>query len=205
MAVPLEPLLLVTGLVLATTGIFIYRVALVGFGAVFGGAGGMLLGSAIGADLTVFVGAIAVGAIAGVLLITTAYKTVVYGSGALSGAAAGAFLAGASLSDPLTLADPLLAVGAIVGLVAAFFLKKVIVLVLSAAWGASLVSIARADFAAADGVDEILDAFLSTELIVVFVVGIGVQIGLWVAAQYYRDGEDEGGFLGSLLRDDTPQ
>lgn len=205
MAVPLEPLLLLTGIVLATTGIFIYRVALLGFGAVFGGAAGMLVGTAVGGDLTVFAGVIVVGAVVGVLLITSAYKMLVFGSGALTGAAGGMYLAGASLSSPASLADPLVAGGVFVGLVAAYFLKKVIVLVLSAAWGASLVSIARVDFPEGAGIDGVFDAFVSTELIAVFVLGIGVQVGLWVGIQYYRGDKDEGGVLGGLLRDDSPQ
>lgn len=205
MAVPLEPLLLVTGIVLATTGIFIYRVALLGFGAVFGGAAGMLLGTAIGADLAIFAGAVLVGAIVGVMLITTAYRMVIFGSGAITGAAGGMYLSGASLSSPASLADPLLVGGIVVGLIAAYFLKKLIVLVLSAAWGASLVSIARTDFPDDAAIKEIVDAFVSTELVVVFVVGIGVQVGLWVGIQYYRGDEDESGFLGGLLRDDSPQ
>lgn len=201
--VPLDPVLLVTGLVLATTGVFIYRVAILGFGVVFGGAAGMLLGTTLSASLPVFAAAVLIGAVVGVMLIKTAFKTVVVGAGALTGAAGGLWAAGASLSNPASLVNPLLAVGVVLGIVAAWFLRKLIVLVLSAAWGASLVSITRTDFGEASTISEIIDAFVSPELVWVFVLGIGVQVGLWVGIQYYRGEADEGGFLGGLLRDDT--
>ena len=45
MALPIDPVLIAVGLVLATAGIFIYRKALYGFGGLLGGAGGLLLGT----------------------------------------------------------------------------------------------------------------------------------------------------------------
>lgn len=193
MAVPLEPLLVVLGLVLAATGMFVYRVALIGFGGLLGGAAGLLTGVAIGADLVVFVAIALVGAIVGIVLVQSAFHTALLGAGAITGLAGGMYVAGASLTSPGTLADPLIAVGVVLGVVAAWFFESVIVLVVSAAWGASLVAIGLADIQDVTNVTEIVDAFVSPVLVAVFVGGIVVQTGLWYYLNHYRQRDNSGG------------
>lgn len=190
MAVPLEPVLLAVGLLLATTGVFVYGVALLAFGGLLGGAGGMLAGVALGADLVVFVGLAAVGALVGISLVRSAFKMAILAAGALTGLAAGMYLAGASLSNAATLADPLLLVGLAAGAVAGWLLEKVIVVVVSAAWGASLVAIALAPpIQDPTNVTELVDTFVSPALFAVFVGGVGVQLGLLAAERVYGDAD----------------
>jgi hypothetical protein len=204
MAVPLEPLLVIFGLVLATTGVFIYRKALFGFGGLLGGAAGVLVGVSIGADLLVFAVAAVVGAVVGIYLVLTAYRIAVLAAGGFSGLAVGTYVAGASLTAPGTLVDPIVGAGLVGGLVAGWLLRRVIVLVVSAAWGASLVSIGMApSIENAETVREIVDAFVSPWLYGVFVGGIAVQAGLWAYLTYYAgeddDAEPESGFVGRLV------
>jgi hypothetical protein len=79
----------------------------------------------------------------------------------------------------------------------------VIVLVISAAWGASLVSIGMAPaIEDVTNVREIVDAFVSPWLYGVFVGGIAVQVGIWGYLRYYageEDDEPESGFFGRLV------
>lgn len=190
MAVPLEPVLLAVGLLLATTGVFVYRVALLGFGGLLGGAGGMLTGVATGADFVTFVALAGFGSLVGIYLVYSAYKIAILAAGALTGLAGGMYVAGASLSNLGTLADPMLAVGLVVGVVAGWVFQKPIVIVVSAAWGASLVSIALAPtIEDPTNIRALVDAFVSPALLAVFVLGIGVQTGLWAAEQYYGDAD----------------
>lgn len=203
MAVPLKPLLIVLGIVLATTGVFVYRKALFGFGGLLGGAAGALVGIGIGADLLVFVGAIVVGAVVGIYLVLTAYRMAVLAAGAITGLAVGAYAAGASLTSPGTLVDPLVGGGLVAGLLAGWLLRKVIVLVISAAWGASLVSIGMAPaIEDVTNVREIVDAFVSPWLYGVFVGGIAIQVGIWGYLRFYageEEGEPESGLVGRLV------
>lgn len=202
MDVPLKPLLVVLGILLATTGIFIYRVALVGFGGVLGGAAGLLVAIAIGGDLVLFIGVGLVGMVLGIIAVKQAYRTAIVAAGVLSGLAAGMYLAGASLSSPASLLDPLLAVGVVAGVVAAWLFDKVIVLVVSAAWGASLVAIGLAPpVADPTNITELVDAFVSPALLITFVVGVGVQVGLWAGLRYYGndEGEPNSRLIGRLL------
>ncbi|MFB6188298.1 MAG: hypothetical protein ABEI57_00285 [Halapricum sp.] len=204
MAIPLKPLLIVLGIVLATTGVFIYRKALYGFGGLLGGAGGGLVGVAIGADLLVFALAILLGVVVGIWLILTAYRMAILAAGAITGLAVGMYVAGASLTAPGSLADPIVGIGLVLGLIAGWVLKKVIVVVVSAAWGASLVSIGLApQVNGLTNVKAIVDAFVSPWLYAVFVGGIVVQIGLWAYLHYYAGDDEEddpdSGFLGGLV------
>jgi hypothetical protein len=204
MEVPLKPLLVVFGLVLATTGVFVYRKALFGFGGLLGGAAGVLVGVAIGADLLVFAAAAIVGAVVGIYLVLTAYRIAVLAAGGISGLAVGTYVASASLTSPGTLVDPIVGVALVGGLVAGWLLRRVIVLIVSAAWGASLVSIGMAPaIENADTVREIADAFVSPWLYAVFVGGIAAQVGLWAYLTYYAreddNSEPESGFVGRLV------
>lgn len=202
MALPIDALLVVVGLLLATTGVFVYRKALYGFGGLLGAAGGLLVGTGVDAGLLVLLGAAIVGAVIGVWLVLSAYRIAILTAGAISGLAAGAYVAGASPTAPGSFVDPAVLIGLLAGVVAGWLLRKVIVLVVSAAWGASLVSIGIAppieDFT---NVREIVDAFVSPWLYAVFVGGIAVQVGLWVYLQYYAGDEGEqpqSGLLGRV-------
>jgi len=202
MEVPLDPLLVVIGLVLATTGVFIYRKALYGFGGLAGAAGGLLAGTGVAAEPVVLAGAALVGSIVGIWLVMTGYRMAVLAVGGTSGLAAGMYAVGGSITKPMTLVDPVVAAGIIVGVVAGWFFRKAIVLVVSAAWGAALVSIALAPpIDDVTNVTEIVDAFVSSWLYGVFVVGIAVQTGLYGYLHYYVDDDGEAAFgLAGLLR-----
>lgn len=204
MAVPLTPLLVVLGIVLATTGVFIYRKALFGFGGLLGGAAGALVAVGIGAELLVFVVAIVVGAVVGIYLVLTAYQMAVLVAGGLTGLAVGMYATGASLTSPGTLVDPFVGAFLLAGLIAGWLLRKVIVLLVSAAWGASLVSIGLAPpIESLTNVREIADAFVSPWLYGVFVGGIAAQAGLWAYLNYVAsdddDSEPESGVFGRFL------
>lgn len=201
MELPLDPLLVAVGLVLATTGVFIYRKALYGFGGLAGVAGGLLAGTAVSAEPVVLAGAALVGSIVGVWLVMAGYRMAILAAGGASGLAAGLYAVGGSITKPMTLADPVVAASVLTGAVAGWFLRKVIVLVVSAAWGAALVSIALAPpIEDVTNVTEVVDAFVSPWLSGVFVVGIAVQIGLYGYLHYYRDddGTVESGLAGRL-------
>lgn len=190
MAVPLQPVLLVLGLLLASIGVFVYRVAVLVFGSLLGGAGGMLVGVAVGAELLPFVALAGAGALLGVLLIRSAFEMAILVAGACTGLAAGAYVAGASLSNAASLLDPLLLVGLAAGAVAGWLLEEVIVVGVSAAWGASLVAVVLAPPIQNPGdVRELVDAVASPALLAVFVGGIGVQIGLLAAERVYGDAD----------------
>jgi|GEM_PF-3563150 len=201
MALPLDLLLAVVGLVLATTGVFIYRKALYGFGGLAGAAGGLLAGTGVSAEPVVLAGAALVGSVVGVWLVTAGYRTAILAAGGASGLAVGLYAVGGSITEPMTLVDPVVAAGVLIGAIAGWFLRKVIVLVVSAAWGAALVSIALAPpIDDVTSVTEVVDAFVSPWLYGVFVVGIAVQIGLYGYLHYYKDddGGAESGLAGQL-------
>ena len=201
MGLPLDPLLVAIGLVLATTGVFIYRKALYGFGGLAGAAGGLLAGTSASAEPIVLVGAAFVGSILGIWLVLTGYRLAILAAGGVSGFAVGLYATGGSITKPMTLVDPVIAAGVIVGVVAGWFLRKVIVIGVSAAWGASLVSIALAPpIEDVTNVTEVVDALVSPWLYGVFVVGLAVQIGLYSYLHYYKDddGEATSGLAGRL-------
>jgi len=190
MAVPLKPALLALGLLLATTGVFVYRVALLAFGGLLGGTGGMLVGVAAGADLVVFVGLAGIGALVGIYLVFTVFGVAMLAAGALTGLAGGMYVTGASLSAPATLFDPLLLVGLVLGAVAGWLLEEIVVVGASAAWGGSLVAIVLAPpIADPTNIRELVDALASPALLAVSVGGVGVQLGLLAAERVYGDAD----------------
>ncbi|MFW6018161.1 MAG: hypothetical protein ACOCPX_05015 [Halapricum sp.] len=171
---------------LATTGIFIYRRALYGFGGLLGAAGGLLLGANLSGEWWLLLGV----AVLGTWLVLSAYRMAILAAGAISGFAVGLYATGGSFARPATLADPLALAGAVVG----WLLRRIIVLVVSAAWGASLVSVALAPpIEDVTNVSEVLDAFVSPWLYGVFVAGITVQSGLYGYLQYAGSNDGEPG------------
>ncbi|MCU4717122.1 hypothetical protein [Halapricum hydrolyticum] len=191
MALALDALLIAVGLVLATTGIFIYRKALYGFGGLLGAAGGALLGTNLAGDWLLVLGAGVVGAVVGIWLMLSAYRMAILAAGAVSGLAVGLYASGGSFASPATIADPLVLVGLLAGAVVGWLLRKVIVLVVSAAWGAALVSIALSPpIADVTNVTEVVDAFVSPWLYGVFVAGIAVQVGLYGYLAHSGDSDD---------------
>ncbi|QSG06925.1 hypothetical protein [Halapricum desulfuricans] len=201
MTLAFDAILIAVGLVLATTGIFVYRKALYGFGGLLGAAGGVLIGTNLTGDWMLVLGSAVVGTIVGIWLVLSAYRMAILAAGAVSGLAIGLYASGGSLARPATLADPLVLVGLLAGAVAGWLLRRLIVLVVSAAWGAALVSLAfTPPIDDVTDAAELLDAFVSPWLYGVFVAGIAIQIGLYAYLQSSdSDGSDpEPGLLGRL-------
>jgi hypothetical protein len=189
--------LLVLGLALAAGGFLFFTEALYGLGLLAGLSVGLVAYTAEGVPegwgLAVLVAAPLVG-----LALAGSVKTLLVAvPGTLAGAAIAVVAAGVNLSSLVNLVDPAVAVGAAVGLVVALVVETPVLILLTASWGAILVSVALGAPVFQPDVSLQSSALdlLTVQYWVTFALGVVAQVGVWY---YVRRVLDDGQSLKRL-------
>lgn len=185
--------LLIVGVSLAAGGFLFFKTGLYLLGLLLGAGLGLMAADALALDMTMTLVATGVGAVFGLGIASTVRTLLVVIPGVVTGVGAVILLTDASLANPASLVDPLVLGGAVAGVVAAWLLETVIMVLVSASWGATLVSIALgASLAASPGeLDATVSGVLTTGYWVVFVGGVLVQVGVWYYLRVHVDDDQD--------------
>jgi uncharacterized protein (DUF486 family) len=193
-------LLLVVGLALAGGGFLFFNEALYGLGLLAGLSVGLAAFTMESVPqqwkLVVLVAAPLVG-----LALAGSIKTLLVAvPGALAGALVAVVATGIDLSSPANLIDPAVAAGAAVGLVVALVVETPVLVLLTASWGATLVSVALGAPVLREGVSLQSSAFevLTLSYWVVFALGVLAQVALWYYVRRVLDADQS--IKGLVLR-----
>ena len=179
--------LFLLGVVLTAAGFLLFKTALYGLGLLLGLSVGLAVftsGSTGDWGMVVLVAAPLLGlglaAVARLLLIAV--------PGALGGATVALIVTGTSLADLTVSSLPPVVAGALIGVVVAYLLETAIAVLVTASWGASLVSLSLGTATVSD--PSALADLVGAVYLAVLVVGIVAQAVLWY---YLRQnvGEDE--------------
>ena len=191
-------LLLVVGIGLAAGGFLFFNEALYGLGLLAGLSVGLAAFTTESLPQQWKLIVLVVAPLVGLALAGSIKTLLVAVPGALMGAAIAVVYANISLASPANLLDPIVAVGAVGGLVLALLVETPILVVLTASWGAALVSLALGGPFLQPGAtlqSSVLD-LLSLTYWVVFGLGILTQVGVWY---YVRRKLDDGQSLKGVL------
>lgn len=185
--------LLFVGLVLTLTGIFVYRTGLKLFGFLLGAGLGFFATSAAGLTGIPQIAVLLLLGVVGLWVARKVYLVMIVVPGAVTGFGAGLWYADTSL-DPLSnlfAVDVLGAVlgGMVIGAVAAFILQKVVVVFVSAAWGAVLTWAAVETDLVVEALADLTVPTMPTWALAQVGVGIVAQIGIWYVTKRYDDDE----------------
>lgn len=187
--------LLLVGVALAAGGFLFFKTALYLLGLLLGAGLGLMAASAVASTgavsmtMTTTLVAAGVGAVFGIGVAGTLRTLLVVIPGVATGVGAAVLLTSASFADPASLLSPVVAGGAVAGVVAAWLLETAILILVSASWGATLVSLALgASLSASPGeLDATLSSLFSTSYWVVFVGGLLAQVGVWYYLRIHVD------------------
>jgi hypothetical protein len=185
--------LLFFGVVLTLTGVFVYRTGLKLFGFLLGGGLGFFATSAAGLTGIPQVAVLLVLGVVGLWVARKVYLVMIVVPGAVTGFGAGLWYAGVSL-DPLSNlfdANVLVTVlgGMVIGAVAAFILQKVVVVFVSAAWGAVLTWAAVETDFVVESLANLTVPSMPTWALAQVGIGIAAQILIWYVTKRYDDDE----------------
>jgi hypothetical protein len=185
--------LLFVGLVLTLTGIFVYRTGLKLFGFLLGAGLGFFATSAAGLTGIPQVAILLLLGVVGLWVARKVYLVMIVVPGAVTGFGAGLWYADTSL-DPISnlfAVDVLGAVlgGMVIGAVAAFLLQKVVVVFVSAAWGAFFTWAAMETDLVVESLAELTVPTPPSWALIQVGVGIVAQIGIWYVTKRYDDDE----------------
>ncbi|WP_121821987.1 hypothetical protein [Halostella salina] len=185
--------LLVVGVALAAGGFLFFKTALYLFGLLLGAGLGLMAADTLALEMTMTLVAAGVGAVFGIGIASTIRTLLVVVPGVLTGVGVVILLTDVSLAEPASLLDPMVAGGAVAGVVAAWLLETAILILVSASWGATLVSIALgASLSASPGeLDATLSNLLSTGYWVVFGGGILAQVAVWYYLRVHVDDDQD--------------
>jgi hypothetical protein len=181
--------LLAVGGLLTAAGVFVYRTGLKLFGFLLGAGLGFFLTSAVGLTGMPQLAVILVVGVVGLWIARKIYLIMIVVPGAVTGFGAALVYTGTSM-DPITnLVDPVILSGPVIGAVVALLLQKVVVVFVSAAWGAYLTWAGLAT-------DQVVTALASlsvpmppTWVLGLFGAGVVAQIGTWFLTKRYSDDE----------------
>jgi hypothetical protein len=187
--IALTAVLALVGIALLVGGMFIYRTGLKLFGFLLGGGLGFFAGSAIGVGPIPTIAIIAVLGFVGLAIAEKVYLIMLIVPGGATGFGAALIYTGTSM-DPLTnLLDPVILSAPIIGAVAAVLLQRIVVVFVSAAWGAYLLWAA----VATDAIVETLTSLSipTPPLWANALIGVGVvaQAVTWYLTKRYDDDE----------------
>jgi len=183
--------LLVLGLALAVGGFLFFTEALYGLGLLAGLSVGLVVLTAEGIPQGWGLAALVVGPLVGLALAGSVKTLLVAVPGALVGVLVAIVATGVDLSSPANLVDPAVAVGGAVGLVVALVVETPVLILLTASWGATLVSVAMGAPVLREGVSLQSSAFevLTLSYWAVFALGILAQVALWYYVRRVLDGD----------------
>jgi hypothetical protein len=192
--------LLVLGLALAVGGFLFFTEALYGLGLLAGLSVGLVVLTAEGIPQSWGLAALVVGPLVGLALAGSVKTLLVAVPGALVGVLVAIVATGVDLSSPANLVDPAVAVGGAVGLVVALVVETPVLVLLTASWGATLVSVALGAPVLREGASLQSSAFevLTLSYWVVFVLGVLAQAALWYYVRRVLDGDQS--IKGVVLR-----
>jgi len=187
--IALTAVLLLVGIALTVGGVFFYRTGLRLFGFLVGGGAGFFAASTASLGPIPTIAVILLLGFVGLAIANKVYLVMLVVPGAATGFGAALALTGTSM-DPLTnLLDPVILAGPVIGAVLAVLLQKVVVVFVSAAWGAVLI------WAGLDA-DAIVEPLASltvptppTWTGALIAVGVVVQIATWALLRHYDDDE----------------
>ncbi|MEF8888404.1 MAG: hypothetical protein V5A30_11400 [Haloarculaceae archaeon] len=192
--------LLVLGLALAVGGFLFFTEALYGLGLLAGLSVGLVVLTAEGVPQSWGLAALVVGPLVGLALAGSVKTLVVAVPGALVGVLVAIVATGIDLSSPANLVDPAVAVGGAVGLVVALVVETPVLILLTASWGATLVSVALGAPVLREGASlqsSVFEVF-TLSYWVVFALGVLVQVALWYYVRRVLDGDQS--IKGVVLR-----
>jgi len=199
--VVLTALLLVVGLTLTVGGMFIYRTGLKLFGFLLGGGAGFFAASGLSVGLVPTIAVILLAGFLGLVVAQKIYMVMLIVPGAATGFGAALAVTGTTMSPITNLLDPVILAGPVIGAVVAVILQKVVVVFVSAAWGAYLTW-------AALNTDAIVSSLASLSVPTpplwanaLVAVGVVVQILTWALLRRYDDGELKAKVKGLIGRD----
>lgn len=183
--------LLVLGLALAVGGFLFFNEALYGLGLLAGLSVGLVVLAAEGVPQSWGLAALVVGPLVGLALAGSVKTLLVAVPGALVGILVAILATGIDLSSPATLVDPAVAVGGAVGLVVALVVETPVLILLTASWGATLVSVALGAPVLREGASLQSSVFevLTLSYWVVFALGVLAQVALWYYVRRVLDGD----------------
>lgn len=130
--------LLVSGLALTVGGLVIYKPGLQLLGSLAGGAGGVVLASGWGFSPVAMLATVVVTGVVGLVLARKLYRLMFLIPGAVAGLAAAVALTETATTPVTNLVDPVVVAGMVVGAILAVALERLIVVFVSAGWGALL-------------------------------------------------------------------
>jgi uncharacterized protein (DUF486 family) len=192
--------LLVLGLALAVGGFLFFTEALYGLGLLAGLSVGLVVLTAEGIPQSWGLAALVIGPLVGLALAGSVKTLLVAVPGALVGVLVAIVATGVDLSSPANLVDPAVAVGGAVGLVVALVVETPVLVLLTASWGATLVSVALGAPVLREGVSLQSSAFevLTLSYWVVFALGVLAQVALWYYVRRVLDADQS--IKGLVLR-----
>ena len=185
----LTAVLLLVGLTLTVGGVFIYRTGLKLFGFLLGGGAGFFAASTASVGPIPTVAVILLLGFVGLVIAQKIYVLMLLVPGAATGLGAALTLTGTSMSPVTNLADPVILAGPVIGAVVAVLLQKVVVVFVSAAWGAYLTWAALATDTVLASLTSLSVPTPPTWANALFGVGVVVQILTWAVTRRYDDGE----------------
>lgn len=183
--------LLVLGLALAVGGFLFFTEALYGLGLLAGLSVGLVVLTAEGVPQSWGLAALVVGPLVGLALAGSVKTLLVAVPGALVGVLVAVIATGTDLSSPANLIDPAVAVGGAVGLVVALVVETPVLILLTASWGATMVSVALGAPVLREGVSLQSSAVevLTLSYWLVFALGVLAQVALWYYVHRVLDGD----------------
>lgn len=192
--------LLVLGLALAVGGFLFFTEALYGLGLLAGLSVGLVVLTAEGVPQSWGLAALVVGPLVGLALAGSVKTLLVAVPGALVGVLVAIVATGVDLSSPANLVDPAVAVGGAVGLVVALVVETPVLILLTASWGATMVSVALGAPVLREGASLQSSVFevLSLSYWAVFGLGVLAQVALWYYVRRVLDGDQS--IKGVVLR-----
>lgn len=183
--------LLVLGLALAGGGFLFFSEALYGLGLLAGVGVGIVVYTAEGVPGGWGLVALVVGPLVGLVLAASVKTLLVAVPGALAGALVAVVATGIDLSSLANLIDPAVAAGAVAGLVVALVVETPVLVLLTASWGATMVSVALGAPVLREGasLQSSVVEVLTLSYWVVFALGVLAQAALWYYARRVLDGD----------------
>ncbi|WP_336002220.1 hypothetical protein [Halorientalis halophila] len=185
----LTAVLLLVGIALTVGGVFFYRTGLKLFGFLLGGGGGFFAASTMSLGPIPTIAVILLLGFVGLAIANKIYLIMLVVPGAVTGFGAALAYTGTSM-DPLTnLLDPVILAGPVIGAVLAVLLQKVVVVFVSAAWGAVLIWAGLDASAIVAPLAALSVPTPPTWIAAVIAGGVAVQIVTWALLRHYDDDE----------------
>ncbi len=196
----LTAVLLLVGLALTVGGVFFYRTGLKLFGFLLGGGAGFFAASTASLGPIPTIAVILLLGFVGLAIANKVYLVMLVVPGAVTGFGAALAFTGTSMNPLTNLLDPVILAGPVIGAVLAVILQKVVVVFVSAAWGAVLIWAGLDASAIVDPLANLSVPTPPTWTAALIAVGVVVQVVTWALLRHYDDDELKAKVKGLLGR-----